>query len=217
MEDSFLSSEELRALKFASLGQDVRISRKCSIYGAEKMSIGSHVRIDDFCILSGKIQIGNFVHISAWCGLYGRFGIEIGNFCGVSPRSTLFSATDDFSGEAMISPMVPENLVKLTTGKIRLRDFSQVGADSVVMPAVTFEEGAVCGAFSFVNRSLDAWSINVGIPCKFLKVRSKRAKELSLLIEESGEISMNIKSIGGGNSFNDECFLICVGMEEANS
>ena len=63
--DSFYSPEELKALGLKEYGEDVRISRKCSIYGAGKISLGSHVRIDDFCLLSGKISLGSYVHIAA--------------------------------------------------------------------------------------------------------------------------------------------------------
>lgn len=179
MTSSFYTDEELKEIGFKSIGKNVKISRKCSIYGAENIEIGHDVRIDDFCILSGEIKIGNYVHISAYNALYGRFGIKIGNFCGISPRCTLFSASDDFSGEYMISPMVPEDLIHLTTGKIVLNDYCQIGANSIVMPAVVFEEGAVCGAFSFVNYSLTAWTTNAGIPCRTIKERKKNPKELS--------------------------------------
>ena len=63
--DSFYSPEELKALGLKEYGEDVRISRKCSIYGAGNISLGSHVRIDDFCLLSGKISLGSYVHIAA--------------------------------------------------------------------------------------------------------------------------------------------------------
>ena len=189
MKDSaYYSRQELEAFGFASLGQDVFLSRKCSVYDARKMVIGSHVRIDDFCILSGAIYLGNYIHISAYCALYGRYGITLGNFCGLSPRTTVFSASDDFSGRAMISPMVPEEFISLTTGAVMLEDFCQVGADSVLMPGTTLKEGAVCGAFSFVNKSLDAWTINAGIPCKYLKTRSQNAKRL-------GEALLNAKTL----------------------
>ena len=126
-----------------------------------------------FCILSGKIKIGNYVHISAFSALYGKFGIEINDFCGISPRSTLFSATDDFSGEFMISPMVPDEFTNVTGGKIILNKYCQIGANSIIMPNVKFVEGAVCGAFSFVKNNLEAWSINAGVPAKKIKNRSK--------------------------------------------
>lgn len=177
--NGFYTEEELKTMGLKSFGKNVFISKKCSIYSPEKTEIGHDVRIDDFCLLTGEIKIGNYVHISAFNALYGKFGIEIGNFCGVSPKSTLLSATDDFSGEYMISPMVPGNLTNVTGGKIVLENFAQIGANSIVMPNITFKEGAVCGAFSFVNKSPEPWSINVGIPAKFFKPRSKKAKEYS--------------------------------------
>ena len=178
MINSFYSEKELKMLGINSYGTNVLISKKCSIYSPKNIQIGNNVRIDDFCILSGKIKIGNNVHISAFNALYGKFGIEIYDYCGISPRCTLFSATDDFSGEFMISPMVDEKYTNVTGGKIILKDFCQIGANSIVMPSVTFEEGAVAGAFSFVKENLEEWSIYAGIPAKKIKVRNKRILEL---------------------------------------
>ena len=179
MISNFYTEQELKQLGFRRCGSDVHISRKCSIYGAEEIVIGDHVRIDDFTILSGKITIGNYVHISAFCVLYGRFGIEIGNFCGISPHSMLFSASDDFSGSYMISPLVPDELTNLTKGKISMQDYCQVGAASMVMPGVTMHEGSVCGAYTFVNHSLERWTINIGVPARFLRARDTLVKQKS--------------------------------------
>ena len=55
--DSFYTRYELNQLELASFGENVLISRKVSIYGAERIRIGDNVRIDDFCILSGKITL----------------------------------------------------------------------------------------------------------------------------------------------------------------
>ena len=74
----------------------------------------------------------------------------------------------------MISPMVPVEFTNVKGGKIILNKFSQIGANSVVMPNITFNEGAVCGSFSFVNKNLESWTINVGIPTRKLKIRSKQ-------------------------------------------
>ena len=56
---SFYTEEELKGLGFRHIGNGVCISRKASIYGAQNISLGDHVRIDDFCILSGRIEIGS--------------------------------------------------------------------------------------------------------------------------------------------------------------
>lgn len=161
------------------VGDNVSISKKASIYSPTTIEIGNNVRIDDFCILSGKIKIGNNVHISAFTALYGKFGIEIGNYCGCSPRCTLLSGSDDFSGEYMISPMVSEKYTNVKGKKIVIKDYCQIGANSIVMPGITVNEGAACGAFAYVNRDLREWSINVGIPAIYLKDRSKKLKELA--------------------------------------
>lgn len=177
--NSFYNKNELKKFGFRFLGNNVFISKKCSIYGAENISIGNNVRIDDFCILSGDISIGNYVHISAFNALYGKYGIKIGNFCGISPRCTLLSATDDFSGEYMISPMVDFKYTNLSTGLIKMCNYTQIGTHSIIMPNITINEGAICGALSFVNKDLDEWSMYKGIPAKKYKDRSQNIKKMA--------------------------------------
>ena len=63
-------AQELKDMGFKSIGADLSISKKASFYGVENISIGSHVRIDDFCILSGKISIGDYIHIAAYSALF---------------------------------------------------------------------------------------------------------------------------------------------------
>ena len=138
---SFYSEDELNDLGLKHFGKNIFISKKCSIYNAKNITLGNNVRIDDFCILSGNITIGNYVHISAFNGLYGQYGIKIGNFCGISPRCTLFSASDDFSGEYMISPMVDSKYTHLSKGLIEMCDYTQIGANSIIMPNITIKEG----------------------------------------------------------------------------
>lgn len=176
---SFLTQSQLHNLGFKSLGQDVLISDKASIYRPELISIGSNVRIDDFCILSGEIILHNYIHISAYSALYARFGIELHDYTGLSPRTTVFSGSDDFSGKYMISPMVPEELTNVKGGKVVLEKFSQVGAGSVIMPDLNIAEGSIIGAMSFLKSSTKPWGIYHGCPAKFFKKRDKNIIELS--------------------------------------
>lgn len=179
MKSNFYTDEELLEFGFKAYGENVLISRKASLYGTQGMSFGNNVRIDDFCILSGTIKIGSYVHISAYCALYGRDGIEISDYCGCSARCTLYSASDDFSGEYMISPLVPAEYTNVKGGPIKLEKFVQLGANSIVMPNVTLREGTATGTFSFVNKNLDSWGIYAGIPVKKIKDRSKKIVRLS--------------------------------------
>ena len=84
---SFYSQSELRELGIGYLGEDVKISRKASLYNAPLISIGDRARIDDFCILSagiGGIYIGNHVHLGAMASLIGRGRIKIDDFSTLS-------------------------------------------------------------------------------------------------------------------------------------
>ncbi|WP_291861804.1 acyltransferase [Marinilabilia sp.] len=175
---SFYSSNELSTLGFKALGNNVLISRFARFYGIENMEIGSNVRIDDFCILSGKIKLGSYIHISAYCALYGQYGIELEDYTGLSPRCTLFSASDDFSGEHMISPMVPKNLTNVQGGKLTLERFTQVGANTIILPNVTLSEGSVIGAMSLVKQNTKAWMVYAGVPAKFIKHRQNNILKL---------------------------------------
>jgi galactoside O-acetyltransferase len=177
--NSFYTNDELDKLGLKKYGSNVLISRNASIYSPSTISMGDNVRIDDFCILSGRIDLGSYIHISAFCALYGSYGIVLENYTGLSPRCTLFSASDDFSGNHLIGPMVDKQLTNVNGGEIRIMEYSQIGASSVLMPNVLIRRGVVVGAMSFVNKSLDEWGIYAGIPVKRLKDRSKKLLNLS--------------------------------------
>lgn len=177
-----LSRDQIDQLGFASVGTDVTISDRCSIYGAAAIHIGNHVRIDDFTILTASepVIIGSYVHISAFAFLSGTFGIVIDDFVNVSPRTTLLSGNDDFSGEWLPGAMIPEELRNVRGARIHLGRNSMVGAHSVVLPGVSFGEGAVVGALSLVKESLAPWGIYGGVPARLIRPRGYRAEELAV-------------------------------------
>jgi galactoside O-acetyltransferase len=181
MSTSFLNEEELTLLGLKSYGVNILISRKASIYSPEKITLGNNVRIDDFTILSGLITIGSNVHISAYCALYGRFGIRMDDYTGLSPRCTIFSAMDDFNGEYLIGPMVDESKTHVTGGQVYIKKYTQIGAGSIIFPNIKIEEGVAVGAMSLVRQDLEAWTVYAGIPVVKLK---KRKNNLLNLINE---------------------------------
>ena len=179
MSTSFYSDEELARLGFARIGNNCQISRKASFYNMEAISIGDNVRIDDFCLLSGKVVLGSNIHISAYAALYGgEFGIRMEDNTGVSARSTVYAAMDDFSGEYLVGPIHPRNLTNVTGGEVIIRQFAQIGAHCLVFPAVEIGEGTMVGACTMVRENLKPWSVYYGIPAVWQKGRSKRMADL---------------------------------------
>jgi len=182
MINSFYEEEELSVLGLKSFGKNVLISRKANFYFPEKISIGSYVRIDDFCILSGNIKIGSFVHIAAYCALYGNNGIVLEDYIGLSAKTIIYSASDDFSGKYLFGPTVPKEFTNVTGGMVLIKKYSMIGAGSIVFPNIVIGEGTAVGAISLVNKSLDGWGIYAGIPAKFIKKRSKGLIEKEALL-----------------------------------
>jgi len=170
---SFYAEDELAELGLKKYGKNVLISRKCSIYSPENISLGDNVRIDDFCILSGDITLGSYIHIAAYCALYGRFGIEIEDYSGLSLRCIILSASDDYSGDYLIGTTKPKGTTNVTGGKVTLRKYVSIAAGSVIFPNITIEEGSAVGAMSLVKKNLGEWGIYAGIPAKKIKDRHK--------------------------------------------
>ena len=169
----FLRAEEIEKIGLKSFGKNVLISDKVSFYNAAHIEIGSNVRIDDYCILSGNIEIGNHIHISAYCALYGNGGIRLKDFSGLSPRCTLLSVSDDFSGRFMIGPHIPDKYTNVDKRKISIERYVQVGANAVILPGVCISEGSVIGAMSLVKENVEEWLVCAGNPLKFIKHRQK--------------------------------------------
>ena len=175
---SFLSQEEISKIGFKACGFDLKISRYARFYSPNMISLGNNVRIDDFCILSGDITIGSNVHISAYVALYGAMGIVIGDYSGISPKSVVYSAMDDFSGDYLIGPIHPVNKTKVTGGVVKIGNYCQIGSNSVVFPNLEIEEGTVVGACSLVTSSLKSWGVYFGIPARRRKERHDSLKQL---------------------------------------
>lgn len=178
---SFYTTEELKELGLKSVGENVLISRKASIYGNQNIVVGRNVRIDDFCILSGHVEIGNYVHIAAYTALYGGTqGVFISDFANLSSRICVYSISDDYSGETMTNPMIPDKYKAVESAPVYIDRHVIIGSSSVVLPGVHITEGSSFGSFSFINRDSDPWSINAGIPFRKIKDR----KQNLLLLEQ---------------------------------
>lgn len=190
--NSFYTFHELNELGLASFGENVLISRKVSIYGEGEISVGNNVRIDDFCILSGKITIGDYIHIAAYTALYGGDkGISIHNFANLSSRISIYSISDDYTGETMTNPIIPDKFKNILSQEVIIERHVIIGSGCVVLPGVILKEGSSFGAMTLINRNSEPWSINVGIPFKKIKDRSKKLLELEMEFKKECKKNMN--------------------------
>lgn len=159
---SFYTENELVNIGLAKFGFNVKISRKASIYNAGRISIGSNVRIDDFCVLSageGGIYIKDYVHIAVFCSLIGAGKITLSNFCNLSSRVSLYSSNDDYSGEHLTNPTVPKKYTGVHNEDVYLDKHVIVGSGSIILPGVTLEEGVAIAALSLIKKRCEYFGI----------------------------------------------------------
>ena len=176
---AYLADDALHAMGFAELGNNVKISDKAAIYGAEKIRIGDNSRIDDFCVVSGRISMGRNVYIGPLCLVAGgEPGITFEDFTTLAYHAQVFSQSDDYSGATMTNPTVPSAYKSEIKEAVRLERHSIVGAGGIVGPGVTLAEGTSVGTGGVVLRSTEPWTIYAGVPA--VKLKDRRRDLLSL-------------------------------------
>lgn len=128
------------------------------------MSIGDHVRIDPFRILSpgDTLTIGSYVHIAAHCVLIGSSAIALDDFAAVSHGGKILSASDDFRGGCLIGPTLPDDYRNVDSRPVRFARHALTGAGTVVLPGTELGEGTTVGAMSVAKGVLEPWSVYAG-------------------------------------------------------
>jgi acetyltransferase-like isoleucine patch superfamily enzyme len=186
----YYSQVRLDKLGFKHTGKNVKISDKASIYNCEQIEIGDNSRIDDFCVISGKIKIGRNVHITPMCLVAGgEKGITFEDFTTIAYGVQVFTQSDDYSGKTMTNSTIPKEYKNEFMQKVILKRYSIVGAGSIIMPGVILAEGTSIGAKSLVLKSTEPWGIYVGNPVKRLKDRTKDLLELEKqYLENEGKL-----------------------------
>jgi acetyltransferase-like isoleucine patch superfamily enzyme len=178
---SFLSQKELDKMGFRFLGKNVLISDKCSLYNTKNISIGDNTRIDDFCILSAGdegIEIGKYVHIACYSSLIGKGKIIMKDYSGVSSRVSVYSSSDNYDGEYMTNPCLPNTVTNTTHKDVIIGKHVVIGSNSVVLPGVILTDGCSIGAMSLINKSVNEQDIMAGIPIKKIKERKSNIFDL---------------------------------------
>ena len=179
---SNLTESELRDLGLASVGHDVCIDRSTRIFGAGDVSIGSHVRIDCFSVITAgpaAVVIGDHVHLGVGVCLFGTAGVEIGDFASLSGRVSVYSTNDDFVDGHLTGPTVPAELRQVHAARVILGPHALVGAGSVILPGVKLGRGAAVGALSLVKGEIADGEVAAGTPAR--RVGSRNLERLDRL------------------------------------
>lgn len=185
-DQGFYESEQLRSMGFRAVGDNVKIAKNSTIIGLKNISLGNNIRIDANVVIaaaSGNLVMGNYIHIGAGSHLACVGGIRFEDFSNTSQGVRIYSGTDDYYGEYLTNPMVPEEFRGMNFAPVVIGKHVIVGSGTTILPGVTLETGASVGAMSLVTRSLQPWSINAGIPAKYIKARSSNLLKYEEIME----------------------------------
>jgi len=111
-----------------------------------------------------NLQLGDYASIGDGVDCYSVGRLVLGDYATVSQYSVLCTATHDYA--YLHCP--------LRVSDIYIQSYAWVCAQSFIMPGVTVGEGTVVGARSTVLRSLPAWKVAVGTPCRVISPRRVR-------------------------------------------
>lgn len=184
----FMSEEELAALGLAACGSDVSIDRTVQLHGRERIEIASHVRIDAFSVLSAGpdgISLGRHVHLGAYVFLAGAARIEVGDFSGLSGRTSVYSSNDDYTGVALTGPTIPGRFRRVNSAPVLVGRHCIVGAGTVILPGVTLADGVAVGALTVVRHDIPEFTIVAGAPCRQIGTRRRDVLELEDQLREA--------------------------------
>jgi putative colanic acid biosynthesis acetyltransferase WcaF len=113
-----------------------------------------------------NLEIGDEAGVGDGVILYSQGRISIGNRSVISQGAHLCSGTHDFEKEGF--PIVTKPII--------ICSYAWVAAEVFVHPGVEIGEGTVVGARSVVVKSVPAWTVSAGNPCKTIKPREWRPK-----------------------------------------
>jgi acetyltransferase-like isoleucine patch superfamily enzyme len=183
----------LYPLLLGSCGRDVIFGQNVVLRHPHKIHIGSHVVIDDHCLVDAKgesnrgIRIGDGVFIGRNTILSCKNGdIEVADGANLGFNCELFSASRVTVGKNVLiaaytyivggdhdfsDPSASVLEQARTSRGVAIGDGAWIGAGAKILDGVTFGDRAVIGAGAVVRESVPAAAIAVGVPARVIGMR----------------------------------------------
>jgi len=166
--------------ELAALGEGAIVYPLAKIVNPGALFLGDHSTIDDFVFFNAgrETRIGRYVHVAAHVSVIGGGELEVGDYAVIATGARVLTASDSDGDGAFMTTHAPRELRALVDAKVTLGVHAFVGANAVVMPGVTFGEGAVLGAGSVATGDLEPWTVSVGAPARPQRARPRPKAEL---------------------------------------
>lgn len=189
--------KKLYPLLLGTVGRNVIFGQGVTLRHPLKIHLGDNVVIDDYATLDAKgvdnegIRIGDNVIVSRNVVLSSKNGsLSIGNDCTFG-FNTLIQAIDEskvvIGNDVLVAAFVyiigcgpygtdePDVPFKrqgiVSKGGITISNNVWIGSGAQIMDGVKIGTGSIVGSNSVVSKSVESYSVSVGIPSKIVKKR----------------------------------------------
>lgn len=112
-----------------------------------------------------NLVCGDVTAIADEAVIYNPARVELGSHSTISQQAYLCGATHDYNDPGF--PLIP--------APIHIGAYAWICARATVQAGVRVAEGAVLGLGAVATRDLAPWSVNVGVPARKIKERTKHA------------------------------------------
>lgn len=126
---------------------------------AKSLGFGEGTSVYHNCYIYGTVQVGKHTWVGPYTLLDGSGGLTIGDYCSISAGVHVY--THDTVKWALSG-----GRAEYERAPVRIGSCCHIGSQTVVAKGVTIGDHCVIGSCSFVNRSIPAYSIAFGVPCR---------------------------------------------------
>jgi len=158
--DRFYSEKELEVYRknfiFGYLGRNVKIARTATITNPRDTYIMDNAVISDYALITGSVRIGAYTHIAHYVHVSGsKAKIYIGDYTGISARTSFYSSNDDWSGKTLASPC-PDEYRNPESGDIIVGDYVLMGFGCIILPNTVIGDNCIFGKWSYIKGQYEA-------------------------------------------------------------
>ena len=161
---------ELKGAARLTLGQGAEVLGHSRIWAngkSARITIGDYTTIFPYALLKangGTIEIGEGSTVNDYSVLYGDGNLYIGNDVHIAAHVTIIAAEHIYQKLGQ-----PDFSIDMRKQGVRIEDSVWIGANAVILDGVVIGKGAVIGAGAVVTKSIEPYSVAVGVPARAIK------------------------------------------------
>ncbi|NEQ84737.1 MAG: acyltransferase [Moorea sp. SIO2I5] len=146
------------------------VTLKCNLeYSAIHIGDRSIIRSSAMLISAqGKIKIGSDCSVNPFCFLYGAGDLVIGNWVRIATHTVIVTSNYTFDDLDM-----PIDLQPSTKKGVIIEDDVWIGAGVRILDGCRIGKGSVIGAGTVLTKSVEPYSVVVGVPGKVIRKRGE--------------------------------------------